>query len=258
VPRSTAVLVSGRSDVSNPHWLNDIFAGLMVAVAAYSAGRLIAARVWSRPTHRDIDVAHILMGVSMAGQLVSDLNPISSGVWELVFSVLAGWFLWRCYEIVKNPSIDTRYHDYAHRLSRRLIHLTMALAMLYMYLAATPPEVGSGGSMAMGAATGTTADFVFIPMIFIFALLASAIWQMDAIGRWSPSAIQARRAPALASVGTVSSSAIGQDRASAMSAGEVGTDGAEPPPAPWLAPRLEGVAHIVMVTTMAYMLVLML
>ena len=189
-----------------------------------------------------------------------ELNPISSGVWELVFSILAGWFLWRCYEIVKNPIIDSLYHDYVHRLSRRLIHLMMALAMLYMYLAATPPEVGSGGSMAMGAATGTTSDFVFIPMLFIFAFLASAIWQLDAIGRWSASVVQqGGRALELASAGeTVPSSANGQDGASAMSVGVVTTDRVEMPPAPWLAPRLEAVAHIVMVTTMAYMLVLML
>lgn len=244
--------------MSNPHWLNDIFAGLMVAVAAYSAGRLIAARAWSRPSHRDIDVTHILMGVAMAGQLVSDLNPISSGVWELVFSILAGWFLWRCYEIVSNPHIESHYHEYAHKLSCRLIHLTMALAMLYMYLAAAPAAVESGGSMAMGVATGTTADFAFIPMLFIFAFLASAIWQLDAIGRWSPSVNQGRRVPFLASVGRVSSSTNGQHQASGLSVDDVATDRGQRPPAAWLAPRLEAVAHIIMVTVMAYMLVLML
>ena len=42
----------------NPGWLNDIFAALMIAVAAYSAGRLVAARsgrarpigTWTLPT----------------------------------------------------------------------------------------------------------------------------------------------------------------------------------------------------------------
>ncbi len=90
--------------MTNPGWLNDIFAAVMIAVAAYSAGRLVAARRWSRPTHRDVEVSHILMGTAMAGMLVSDLNPLPVGVWEVVFSVLAAWFVWRCYQFVRDPS----------------------------------------------------------------------------------------------------------------------------------------------------------
>ena len=180
--------------MANPHWLDDIFAGVMVAVALYSAGRLAAARAWSRPTHRDVDVAHVLMGTSMAGQLVSDLNPIPNGVWELVFTFLSAWFAWKCYDFVRHPGIDSRYDDHVHRLSRRVIHLVMALAMLYMYLAAVPAEIGTG--MAMGTATGTTSNFVLVPMVFILALLASAIWQLDSIGHFAaaPPAATSRRA----------------------------------------------------------------
>ena len=237
--------------MSNPGWLNDIFAAAMVAVALYSAGRLVAAHMWSRPTHRDVDVAHVLMGTAMTGMLVSDLNPIPTGVWEVAFSSLAAWFIWRCYQFVKDPTTGITYHQHAHRLSRRLIHLVMSLAMLYMYLAVVPTAVAPGGSMAMGAATGATTHFVLLPLAFIVSLFASAIWELDRLGRMSPTyAARVQAAPAFASVGG------GRPTGPENSEAALGSVDEERPP--WLAPRLEGVAHIVMCVTMGYMLVLML
>jgi Domain of unknown function (DUF5134) len=237
--------------VTNPGWLNDIFAAVMIAVAAYSAGRLAAASRWSRSTHRDVDIAHILMGTAMAGMLVSDLNPLPAGFWEAVFSVLAVWFIWRCYQFVRDPRTGLGYDQNVHRLSRRLIHLVMSLAMLYMYLAAVPTAVGSGGSMAMGAATGATANFVLLPLAFIVALLASAIWELDRLGHWSaPGAIEDRATPVLASVGASSAAASKPSHDIVEREDESG--------GPWLAPRLEGVCHIAMCVTMGYMLILML
>ena len=238
--------------MTNPGWLNDIFAAVMVAVAVYSAGRLVAARRWSRPTHQDVDVAHILMGTAMAGMLVSDLNPLPNGVWEVVFSVLAAWFVWRCYQFVRDPSTGLGYDQHVHRLSRRLIHLVMSLAMLYMFLAAAPTAVGSGGSMAMGAATGATTNFVLLPLVFIVALFASAIWELDRIGRSVPVSLpQNQTAPALASVGAGSPTASENSNADGCRVWDDAN-------APWLAPRLEGASHIAMCVTMGYMLVLML
>ncbi len=239
--------------MSNPGWLDDVFAGVMAAVAVYRAGRLVASRASSRPTHRDVDVVHVLMGTAMAGMLVSDLNPIPVGLWEVVFSALAGWLVWRCYEFVRKPGTDSRYDDHVHRLSRRLIHLVMAAAMLYMYMTAAPSPVGTGGSMAMGAATGATADFALVPMVFILALLGSGIWQLDAIGRLAPPTRP--RQAAYASVAVQGSSPVGTRQ---PEEGEVPDAGAEAPGAPWLSLRLEAGSHMVMCVTMAYMLVLML
>src|SRR5271157_4656164 len=112
--------------MSNPGWVDGIFAGLMLIVAANSVGRLVAARAWSRPIHRDVDVAHVLMGTAMAGMLVADLNALPTGVWEIVFSALAVWFVWRCYQFVVDPGSEP-YHEHVHRLSRRVIHLVMSL-----------------------------------------------------------------------------------------------------------------------------------
>jgi hypothetical protein len=241
--------------VAGPGWLNDGFAAVMLAVAVYSAGRLVAARAWSRSIHVDIDVAHILMGVAMAGMLDAGLNPIGSGVWEVVFSVLGLWFLWRCYQFLVDPGTGFGYDEHVHRLSRRLIHLVMSSSMLYMYLAAAPVAAGSGGAMAMGA-TGSTSRFVGLPLLFLVSLIASGIWELEGIDRFRPTG--APREPVAAQAGSRRS--VGRlDGATELGAGH---HRAEPdvarPANPWLAPRLEGASHIAMCITMAYALVLML
>jgi hypothetical protein len=239
--------------VGGPGWLNDAFAAVMLAVALYSAGRLVAARAWSRPIHVDIDVAHILMGVAMAGMLVSRLDPIGSGVWEVVFSLLGLWFLWRCYQFLVDPGTGFGYEEHVHRLSRRLIHLVMSSSMLYMYLAAAP-ATGSGGVMAMGA-TGSTSRLVALPLLFLVSLLASGIWELDGIERFRPTGAPREPLPAYAGshrpVG-------GPEGAPEATEGHNQVGPGAHPLNPWLAPRLEGVSHIAMCITMAYALVLML
>ena len=216
--------------MSGPDWLDDCFAAVMLVVAVYSAGRLVAARSWSRPSHADVDFAHVLMGVGMAGMLSSAINPVPAGVWEVVFTGLVGWFAWRCYRFVTRLGVEGQDPDHVHHFSHWLTHLVMAVAMLYMYLvAATPSGPSRDAGMAMNGATGTTADFVGLPLLFLAVLLASGVWELDGIGRFSP----------------------------ALSTGSVAGDGSVATRR-WLAPRLEAGCHIAMCITMAYMLVLIL
>ncbi|HUD16862.1 MAG TPA: DUF5134 domain-containing protein [Acidimicrobiales bacterium] len=216
--------------MSGPDWLDDCFAAVMVVVAIYSAGRLVASRGWSRPTHADVDVAHVLMGVGMAGMLSSAINPVPRAVWEVVFTALVAWFVWRCYRFATRLGLEGQDPDHVHHLSHYLTHLVMAAAMLYMYLVAAAPSGPSrDAGMAMNGATGTTADFVGLPLLFLLVLLASGIWELDGIGRFSP----ALSTGPVASVGSIATR-------------------------PWLAPRLEAGCHIAMCIAMAYMLVLIL
>jgi len=67
-------------------------AALMIAVSLYCAGRLAVARARRRITERDADLAHVAMGVAMAGMLVPRLNPLWDGAWEPIFAVSAAWF----------------------------------------------------------------------------------------------------------------------------------------------------------------------
>lgn len=215
-------------------WVDGLFAALMVAVAIYAAGRLVAARTWGRPTHRDVDVAHVLMGSAMAGMLESGLTTLPIGLWEVVFTLLTAWFVWRCARFASERGVEGRDSDHVHHLSHYVTHLVMAAAMLYMYLAAFPTASRSGSGMAMGAARGTTVDFVLLPLVFVGVLLSSAIWELDGIGRFAP--------------------AVG---VTPGGGGQRPLDGTEENDR-WLAPRLEAASHIAMCITMSYMLVLML
>jgi hypothetical protein len=238
-------------------WLDDAFAGVMAAIALYSLGRLVAARVGRRPTHLDVDAAHVLMGTAMAGMLVPSLGTLSTGVWALVFAALAGWFVWRCYLFVNQHGVEGRDEDHVHHLSHYLTHLVMSGSMLYMYLAATPVATRSGGGTMMAGATGTTTEFVGLPLLFLVVLFASAIWELDGIERFAP--IRPPRAPvAPTPTPALAPAGAGVNGTFAGQVAEPGEGGSSGRRAPWLAPRLEAACHIVMCVTMGYMLVLLL
>ena len=55
-----------------------------------------------------------------------------------------------------------------------------------MYFAIKAPSAGSmSGGMAMGGASGTTADFVGLPLLFLIVLLASGVWELDGAERFT-------------------------------------------------------------------------
>jgi hypothetical protein len=240
--------------VSGPEWLDRSLAALMVLVAAYSVGRIVAARRWARPTHVDVDLAHVLMGTAMAGMLASSLNPLPAGVWEIVFAGLGAWFVYRCVRFVRTKGLEGRDDDHVHHLSHYLTHLVMVGAMLYMYAVATP---GVGASrdagMAMNGSTGTATNSVALPLAFVAVLLASAVWELDGIGRFSRERLNAvgARSVALSRVADDAGSVGGASMPAALTERTP-----QPEPRPWLAPRLEAGCHIAMCVTMAYMLVL--
>lgn len=243
--------------MASPPWLDDSFAAVMALVAVYSLGRLSAARAWSRPTHADVDVAHVLMGTAMVGMLVSGLDPVPHGVWEVVFTGLAVWFVVRCVRFIAERGVEGQDEDHVHHLSHYLTHLVMACSMLYMYLAAPTPPPVRGGGMAMGAATGTTTDFVGIPLVFIMVLFASGVWELDGIERFAP-----RPAPSslvIAGGGSEEGSGSSDDgtAGSSLSSSDRRDPGGRDA-GRWLAPRLEAACHIAMCVTMGFMLVLML
>src|SRR5262249_4964354 len=81
--------------MGGPAWLSGIFAAMMITVAIYCTGRLVAAHRRRRPTEIDADVGHVLLGGAMAGMLVADLRIIPVGIWEVVFASSAAWFGWQ-------------------------------------------------------------------------------------------------------------------------------------------------------------------
>ena len=257
-------------NMPGPVWVPDVFGGTMLLVALYNAGRLVVARVQSRRIHVDVDVVHVLMGTAMAGMFVTALNPIPAAVWEVVFSAVAGWFAWRCFGYVFRRNVSNYIGAHAHHVSHYPTHVVMAFAMLYMYFAPAAAIAAGGGVMAMSAPAGARADFLELPLLFLFVLVASGVWEVDRAERHRravlvasslvPSAARATTsgplpasasAPGALAVAGAQLSAEGSPMGAAQP-DRVDTSGA------WLAPGLMAASHIVMCIAMGYMLVVML
>jgi len=162
-----------------PARLLDIFAAVMLLVAAVSAVRLVAARPWRREAaEADIDAAHLLMGIAMAGMLAASLTTLPGGAWEVVFGVFTAWFAWRV-------GREARGHG-ARSVAggHRTPHLVHSAAMLYMFAALTAPMTASGGMGGMGGSSGGMGTLRLPTLALVFALLlvGYAVWDLDRLG----------------------------------------------------------------------------
>jgi len=224
--------------VAHPTWLAYGFAVLMVTVSVYCIGRLAVAKRWGRRNHYDVNISHVLMGLAMVGMLVPRWNVIPNALWELVFGIIALWFLALSVRFVRLHGVEGTDDDHVHHISHYLIHMVMACAMLYMYWLGMPITTSSGTSTSMMSGPPAGAGDPGLTLLIIAVLVGSAVWQLDSIGEFSP------RRLALSAVG---GGAGGNDTDETRSGGEER----------WLAPRLEVACHIAMCLTMGYMLVLM-
>jgi hypothetical protein len=153
-----------------PVWLTVIFAALMLTVAVYCAGRLVAARWWRRPTELDSDGAHVFMGVAMAGMLVTGLRTLPTGLWEAVFAAGAIWF---GTGLVKTRAVANIARS-PWRCLHPAPHLVECVAMLYMFLA-LPATVAVKSTM--GAMPGSRFSFLALGLaLFMFGYVA---WVSD-------------------------------------------------------------------------------
>ena len=147
-----------------------------------------------------------------------------------------------------------------HPLSHYLSHLTMAGAMLYMFVEMSPSGSGAAPhAMAMGA--GNTSNLTELTLLLVIVLFVSAVWHADSLTKYTTT--RGALIGAVASVGATSAPTPGTpavsggiDGSPADGNGEV--DGVAPGQSQWLAPRLEMACHIALCITMGYMLVLLL
>jgi Domain of unknown function (DUF5134) len=260
--------------VTGPFWLAGILAVIMIVTAVYCATRLIIARVHRRPGERDVDLVHTVMGVAMAGMLVSWLNPLPNPVWAVMFGAGTAWFGWRAWH-------DRRPHavrDAAAQPTDRpphphhVPHLVMCGAMVYMLLAAGAVTAAAHTGMTMGG-PATAGRFPLLALILAVFMVAYVMWQADRLPALSrASAPRPAPAPALAlapvpSAGGQAMQAYeatldppsSQRRWGMLSRRLVGRDNMPPPLAHRLmSPRPAVCCQIAMAVTMGYMLVLML
>jgi uncharacterized protein DUF5134 len=226
--------------MGGPAWLTAIFAAAGLAVAVYCAGRLVVARRGHRPTELDTDGAHVVMGVAMAGMLVSGLRTLPSAIWEVVFAVAAVWFGYRMVQGRRGaPSSPWRS-------SHPLPHLVECAAMVFMFLI-LPAAAGaatSGMSMTM---TATESRFSFLTLPLAVYLFGYVVWLGDRVTLHAPApALAPATASAVANAGPGPGPGYGS-----------GSPSAEPA-RPYLAPRCAAICKITMGITMGYMLILML
>ena len=161
-----------------PAWILDIFAAVMLAVAAVSAGRLAVARPWQQGAQRaalaDIDVAHLLMAIAMAGTLTASLQTLPNGAWEVIFGLLTAWF---AYRVVRDAPVSGGRALAGGHCAPHLIH---AAAMLYMFVALAAPAAHGAGMSGMGGISGMgTLNLPFLAFIFALLLIGYSIWDLD-------------------------------------------------------------------------------
>jgi hypothetical protein len=208
-------------------WLAATFAVIMIGTAAYCLTRLAASWRQRRPTDRQVDGMHVLMGVAMASMLVPRLWLLWAGGWEILFAASALLFAYRLA---------------SRRQSHDAQHLLGCAAMLYMLvlIAPTAARTASSGSAAPGMAAPVAPDSA-LSLAFAVALLACVIWTADRISFMAPVAVlAARQSGVAAAAGPVALSPR-------LSAGSVP-----------LSPRLSACCEIVTGLTMGYMLITML
>jgi Domain of unknown function (DUF5134) len=261
-----------------PAWILDGFAAVMLAVAAASAARLAARRPWHRGSGAataDIDVAHLLMGIAMAGTLTTSLRTLPDGAWAAVFGVLTAWF---GYQVARDARVEGIRALSGARCAPHLVH---SAAMLYMFTAvAAAAAAGDAGTGGMGGSGMQTLNLPILALIFAFLLIGYCVWDLDQLsgpgvtGHYSiaPASTRATQ-PALAGVPAVAAASLvaatrptgpmddiatasppaaaGQDAGSFS--GEATGDTASPVLAPWVTIS----CRIAMGVTMAFMLIIM-
>lgn len=224
----------------NPSWLADILAAVVLATAAYCAGRLAIAPLRSRCVAYDADVLHILMGVAMGGMFVAELSVFNTAVWGAVFAFAAAWYAVRI--VLESRAGHGSWAGFQHHAG----HFVSAGAMVYMVFA-VPSASGTGGSGGMdmsGARMGASAPT--LALVFALLLFAYAVLVADRI----PLRATATQAVAVGGGSAGSSNGGGGHQGGVLGTG-VGRG-------PLLAPRASALCEVVMSVAMGVMLIAML
>ena len=242
--------------MAGPSWLAGAFAAVMIATAAYSAGRLAISRLRGQATELDADALHAVMGVAMAGMLMPQLTVLPDSAWAAVFGIAAAWFGWHAIRAEGTAALASSRCRYP------VPHLIECAAMLYMLLpvhAAPPAHAGTGTAMAgMSPAAGPAGSFPALAVVLALFMLGCIVWTTDrlaALARAEGTAPDRDRNPYPQPAALVGAAVSFRD-AGSVPAAPVATIARAA--RPMLAPKLAAVGKLVMSITMGYMLILML
>lgn len=162
----------------SPAWLLDIPAALMLLVAAVSAARLAICSPPRGAHGADADIAHLLMGIAMAGMLAPGVTTLPPFAWAAIFGLLAAWFAWRlACDILAG---DIRVNGLRSLVrGHRAAHLLHCAAMVYMLAALT----ASNGIDMTAICSSTTRSLPALALAFAFVLVCQSGW--DVLGQLS-------------------------------------------------------------------------
>ena len=212
--------------MAGPSWLAGTLAAMMIVIAVYCTGRLVASRRWQRQTEADADGLHAVMGVAMAGMLVPQLSPLPGSAWEAVFAGAAAWFGWQAARVRHGRAAGSWQCPYP------VPHLVECGAMLYMLLALPgfqPRGPGTGMPMpGMSASAGAAGSFPALAVVLALFMIGYVVWTADQL-----SSMATAKAGITAGRGHLAAR-------------------------PMLAPRLAACHKIAMGIAMGYMLIVML
>ena len=258
-----------------PAWILDIFAAIMLVVAAVSAARLVAARPWQRgrgAVASDIDVAHLLMAIAMAGTLAAALRTLPNDAWDVIFAALTAWFAYHVGRDARGVGLR------ALSGGRCAPHLVHSAAMLYMFVAVAAPAAGGPGMSGMGGSGMQTLRLPFLAFVFALVLIGYSIWDLDQLSGPGASGHYSLAVAHIASPGALMASTPGAAESpaaafSGLSPAEGGVATMTPPAEPdraapasltqesasrlVLAPWVATSCRIAMGITMALMLIIM-
>jgi hypothetical protein len=235
--------------VAGPGWLTGILTAAMLLTAGYCVARLIAAHFWHRRTEYDIDAAHALMGVAMAGMLMPALNPLGSGDWTVVFVIAVTWFAGQAIQAQRTR----RTHEAAN--GHHLAHVLSCGTMVYMLVAAR--SVAAAQTHAQPA-TAMAARPPGVTLVLACVMVGYVVWTTDQLTTL-PSRRAIRAVPIRAST-TQASTLADSPSMIAVDSWPSATDrprSVKPEPATRLplSPRLAACCQIAMGITMGYMLI---
>ena len=187
-----------------PQWILDVFAAVTLIVAAVAAVRLTAGSsgltASSSGRHAgsgaDVDLAHVLMGIAMAGTLADSLRTLPDGAWEAAFAVSAVWFGWRVVRDARASGIRALARGHCAP------HLVHSAAMTYMFAALPAAGAATMGSAGTAGVPAQSLGYPTLAFVFALALAGYSVWDLDqlSVRRFSPAAVPASAVPAGASV----------------------------------------------------------
>ena len=160
--------------MGGPSWLTGIFAAASLAVAVYCAWPPDRGPPLAAPDRLDTDGAHVVMGVAMAGMLVSGLHTLPSTIWEVVFAAGAAWFGYRMYQGRRGARPSP------WRSSHPLPHLVECAAMVFMFLILPASAAVEGTARGM-TVTAAESRFSFLTLPLAVFLFGYVVWLGDRV-----------------------------------------------------------------------------